>query len=61
MLRAPAKEQFNLVLCDVQNDAQADTPRLNLANADEWTYVQMLGGHKLCADIVNEQPNDPSC
>lgn len=55
MLEAPAKEQFNLVPCEVQNKGQADTPWLNLANADEWAYVQMMGGHKLCADTSNEQ------
>lgn len=54
VLEAPDKEQFNLAHCEALDKAQTETPWLNLANADECAYVQMMGGHKLCADSTNE-------
>jgi glutathionylspermidine amidase/synthetase len=55
VLDAPEKDVFNLVPCEVLNHASVDAPWLNLANEDESAYVDMMGGHKLAADISSEQ------
>tara|TARA_R110002153_G_scaffold32537_4_gene98451 strand:- start:2049 stop:3908 length:1860 start_codon:yes stop_codon:yes gene_type:complete len=55
VLEAAEKELFNLVPCKVLSRASIETPWLNLANEDESAYVDMMGGHKLSADISTAQ------
>ncbi len=38
---------FNLKILDVPSSSSAFKPWLNIANADEAAYVEMMGGHKL--------------
>jgi glutathionylspermidine amidase/synthetase len=53
LLTTPEKQVFNLQAATINTHLLSDNPWLNLANADESAYVDMMGGHKLVSDEQN--------